>query len=100
MPSPEKRWPRGGSVQARKDLLYSRVGDGGITGGTTRVGQLTSRFNKSRREINDAIHKVKAKGDFPGNPDVVVDEAGEVYPLGHGGVAGESIGNILDYLGD
>jgi hypothetical protein len=33
-----------------------------------------------------------------GDPDVVVDPSGEVFPVGEDGLAGDAIGNILDVL--
>lgn len=59
----------------------------------------------SEKQINDAIHAVKAYGGWRGigankNPDVVIDTStGEVYvQMPNGEVSDESIGNILDEL--
>jgi RHS repeat-associated protein len=72
---------------------------------TGNIGKLSRQFGYSQREIQSAIEQVKQEGLPRGgpvrNPDVVVDEDGETYPLGPGGQPAEdSIGNILDYLVD
>jgi RHS repeat-associated protein len=71
---------------------------------TGNVNKLARQFGVSARQIRSAIESVKQAGLPRGgplrNPDVVVDEEGEVYPLGPGGIPAEdSIGNILDYTG-
>jgi hypothetical protein len=67
------------------------------------ISKLARQFGVSTREIRTAIESVKQAGLPRGgpvrNPDVVVDEEGEVYPLGPGGIPAEdSIANILDYI--
>jgi hypothetical protein len=69
------------------------------------VAKLAKRFGVSQQEMREAIHDVKRQGAWRGgkyrNPDVVIDENGEAYPLGPDGEPAEdSIGNILDFLGD
>jgi len=75
------------------------LGDGGIEGATGGVGKLANQFGYTTKQIRIAIHAVKRGAAFPGNPDVVIDGAGEVYPVGSDGVAGDSIGNIFEHLG-
>jgi RHS repeat-associated protein len=70
---------------------------------TGNIGKLARQFGVSTRQIRSAIESVKQAGLPRGgpvrNPNVVVDEEGEVYPLGPGGVAAEdSIGNIWEYI--
>lgn len=70
---------------------------------TGNIAKLARQFGVSTQQIRSAIESVKQAGLPRGgpvhNPNVVVDEEGEVYPLGPGGVAAEdSIGNILDYI--
>jgi RHS repeat-associated protein len=72
---------------------------------TGSIGKLAQQFGVSQREIRSAIESAKQDGLPRGGPvrntNVVVDEEGEVYPLGPGGVPAEdSIGNILDYIGE
>lgn len=76
------------------------VGDGGVPGGTSNVAKMSQIFRHPVQQIRIAIHLVKKAAAHPGNPDMIVDRAGEVYPIGKDGRAGESIGNILDYLGE
>jgi len=64
------------------------------------VTKLATQFGRTEKEIREAIHAVKGAAKFPGNPNVVVDSAGEAYPLGKDGKIGESIGNIFDFLAD
>jgi uncharacterized protein YukE len=73
-------------------------GDGGIKGATGSIGKLSEDFDYSTRDIRTAIHTIKRLARLPGNPDVVVDPSGEVYPVGQDGLAGDPIGNILDVL--
>lgn len=66
---------------------------------TTSADKLAREYGVSRKEMNKAIHEAKSYGAWRGNgknrnPDVEVDEDGEVYPKG----SDESIGNIGDYL--
>lgn len=75
------------------------LGDGGIPGASGSVAKLAEQFGYTTREVRTAIHTAKREASFPGNPDVVVDQWGEIYPVGRDGVAGDSIGNLLDYLG-
>jgi RHS repeat-associated protein len=72
---------------------------------TGNASKLSRQFGYSQKEILNAIERVKQDGMPRGgpvhNPNVVVDQDGEVYPLGPGGQPSEdSIGNILDYLID
>ncbi len=83
----------------RGSVRLGGLGDGGIKGATGSVGKIADQFGYSTRQIRTAIHDVKRGSAFPGNPDVVIDRAGEVYPVGRDGAAGDSIGNILDSLG-
>jgi len=70
---------------------------------TKNIGKLAKQFNKTRKEIETAIHKAKkplqrfkGKGQ-KSNVDVTIDPTtGEVYPEIPGGGLGDSIGNILD----
>ncbi|MDT4951606.1 MAG: hypothetical protein QOJ37_4201 [Pseudonocardiales bacterium] len=73
--------------------------DGGVRGATGSLAQLGQRFGYTVKQVKKAIHAAKHRTPLPGNPDVVVDAAGEIYPVGRDGIAGDSIGNILDYLG-
>ncbi|MBO9569936.1 MAG: RHS repeat-associated core domain-containing protein, partial [Cellulomonas iranensis] len=66
----------------------------------TKIANATGR---SVREIKEAIHQVKRRMPRSGerrNPDVWVDvKTGEVYPkLPNGRAAGDSMGNIFDFL--
>jgi uncharacterized protein YukE len=79
-------------------LINYSGGDGGIKGATGSPGKLSEDFGYSTRDIRTAIHTIKRLARLPGNPDVVVDPSGEVYPVGQDGLAGDSIGNILDVL--
>lgn len=72
---------------------------------TSNVGKIARQLRYTPKQINDAIHAVKAYGGWRGigankNPDVVVDTStGEVYvQMPNGEVSDESIGNILDEL--
>lgn len=53
------------------------------------------------RDVRAAIEEIKTEwgrmGGSGRNPDVVVDRAGEVFPVGPNGL-GDSIGNLRDYL--
>jgi uncharacterized protein YukE len=79
-------------------LINYSGGDGGIKGATGSVGKISQDFGYSTRDIRTAIHAIKRLASLPGNPDVVVDPSGEVYPVGQDGLAGDPIGNILDVL--
>jgi hypothetical protein len=69
---------------------------------TDKPGKIANRLGRSRKEIRDAIHRVKESMHRNGparNPDVWVNtRTGEVYPKTPGGRVGDSIGNIFDYL--
>ncbi|WP_330249773.1 hypothetical protein OG874_26095 [Nocardia sp. NBC_00565] len=74
---------------------------------TTKVNKIASHYGVPAQEVREAIHKIKAQGAWRGdgankNPDVVVDlDTGEVYvKLPGGEVSEDSLGNILDELGD
>ena len=72
---------------------------------TGNIGKLAQQFGYTSQEIKNAIELVKQNGSWRSgpirNPNVVVDENGEVYPLRPDGQPSEdSIGNILDYLDD
>lgn len=79
-------------------LINYSSGDGGIKGATGSIGKLSEDFDYGTRDIRTAIHTIKRLARLPGNPDVVVDPSGEVYPVGQDGRAGDPIGNILDVL--
>jgi uncharacterized protein YukE len=79
-------------------LINYGSGDGGIKGATGSIGKLSEDFDYGTRDIRTAIHTIKRLARLPGNPDVVVDPSGEVYPVGEDGLAGDPIGNILDVL--
>jgi len=79
-------------------MINYSTGDGGIKGATGSIGKLSEDFDYSTRDIRTAIHTIKRLARLPGNPDVVVDPSGEVYPVGQDGLAGDPIGNILDVL--
>jgi hypothetical protein len=58
-------------------------------------------LGRTRKEVNDAIHALKRnipRGGEVRNPDLYIDETGEAYPIGPGGILGDSIGNIHDHL--
>ena len=67
-----------------------------------KPGKIADKLGRSRKEIKDAIHKVKddmSRGGPKRNPDVYVDiRTGEVYPKAPNVSVGDSIGNIFDYL--
>jgi hypothetical protein len=69
---------------------------------TGNVNELARQFQVSTQKIRSAIESVKQAGLPRGgpvrNPDVVLDEEGEVYPLVSGIPAEDSIGNILEYI--
>ncbi|MEV6280328.1 hypothetical protein [Nocardia sp. NPDC051832] len=74
---------------------------------TTKVPRIASHYGVPAQEVREAIHRIKNAAAFRGNgamrnPDVVVDlESGEVYPKNSdGSVSEDSIGNILDELGE
>ena len=73
----------------------------GMAWGKSRdVNKIAQDTDSSPKDVKDAIHKVKNQRGWRGdgknrNPDVEVDEDGEVYPEG----SDDSIGNIHDYLG-
>jgi hypothetical protein len=74
-----------------------------LQGLLTRYGQIDQRFNRTVREVKDAIHTLKkdpfVKSGPRSNPDVGVDPVtGEVFPKIPGGGYGDSIGNILEFL--
>jgi uncharacterized protein YukE len=79
-------------------LINYASGDGGIKGATGSIGKISQDFGYSTRDIRTAIHTIKRLASLPGNPDVVVDPSGEVFPVGEDGLAGDAIGNILDVL--
>ncbi len=60
------------------------------------------RLDVTPQEVSSAIHQAKRnlpRGGPVRNPDVVVDMlTGEIFPKLPGGVVGDSIGNIFDYL--
>ena len=72
---------------------------------TSNVGKISKQWGYTPKQVNDAIHAIKAYGGWRGlgvnkNPDIVVDmDTGEVYvQTPGGGVSDDSIGNILDEL--
>jgi hypothetical protein len=68
------------------------------------VRKIAKELGYTPKEIDQAIHAVKAHGDWRGlgdnkNPDVLVDlSTGNVYPQTATGAGESSIGNIYDYL--
>jgi len=71
---------------------------------TKNIGKLAKQSGKTKKEIRQAIEKLKqsnlrgggGKG-LPRNPDVQIDPTtGEAYPELPGGGLGDSIGNIFD----
>ena len=68
----------------------------------TQPGQIAARFNKTVKQIKDAIHKIKrnmSKCKEKTNGNVAIDPiTGEVYPQIEGGGLGDSIGNLWDAL--
>ena len=99
-PAPETAETRAEAGLGRSAGRVGKSADGGVDGATGSIGKLSERFGYSNRKIRDAIHDVKYAEPKHGNPDVVVDESGEVYPVGRDGLAGDSLGNIFDYLED
>jgi len=77
---------------------------------TKKLGAVARKMGKRKKEIEDALHKVKnagkmkagGKGGMKGdNVDTKIDpESGEVFPLipGKGDELGDSIGNINEFL--
>ena len=66
---------------------------------TKGVGPIASKTRLSPDEVKDRIHRMKpgnVGGGGKRNPDVAVDDDGEVYPEIPGGGYGDSIGNIYD----
>jgi len=64
-----------------------------------KIRKIAEKFDKSKKEVKDAIHKIKAKKGIERNTDIEVDlNTGEVYPKGPDGRLGDSIGNIIDMI--
>lgn len=61
-------------------------------------------FGATTKQVKDAIHAVKRNGEVRAvggrnNPDIMVDDAGEVYvQMPAGSPSSDSVGNILDFL--
>jgi len=96
------------SVSMMSAQIDSRLGAGEVPRSyASSPGKIARQTGYTEKQVRDAIHEVKEQRGWRNysdrrTPDVTVDTStGEVFPkLADGTPAGDSIGNIYDYLPD